>query len=130
MYDRGATGVAFLRRDGFVSMEAGSEGGTLTTRPVTFSGSRVFVNADAREGEVRAEILDEKGTPIAPYTLANCRPVVGDSTLASVNWAGADDVQALRGKTVRFRFDVRRASLYAFWVSRDDTGRSDGYVAG
>jgi len=130
MYDRGATGLAFLRRDGFASLEAGTEGGALTTRPVTFSGSRVFVNADARNGEVRVEIVDEAGKPIAPYTLANCRPVVGDSTLAAVTWTGADDVHALRGKTVRFRFDVRRAALYAFWVSRDATGRSDGYVAG
>jgi hypothetical protein len=34
------------------------------------------------------------------------------------------------GKPVRFRFALRDGSLYAFWVSRDGTGRSDGYVAG
>ena len=130
MYDRGATGLAFLRRDGFASMEAGAAGGSLTTRPVTFSGSRVFVNADAAGGEVRVEILDEDGHPVAPFTLENCRPVASDSTLAEVTWAGAADVSALRGKAVRLRFAVRRAALYAFWVSRDATGRSDGYVAG
>jgi len=130
MYDRGATGLAFLRRDGFASMDAGPETGTLTTRPVTFGGSRVFVNAAARGGEVRVEILDEAGSPIAPYTLANCGAVARDSTLEPVTWAGAEDVQALRGKTVRFRFALRQAALYAFWVSRDATGRSDGYVAG
>jgi len=130
MYDRGATGLAFLRRDGFASMEAGSEPGTLTTRPVTFGGRRVFVNAAAQGGEVRVEMLDEAGQPISPYTLGNCRPVSADSTLAEVVWSGAEDVSALRGKTVRFRFSVRQAALYAFWVSRDATGRSDGYVAG
>ena len=73
MYDRGATGVAFLRRDGFASMDAGAEPATLTTRPVTFSGRRVFVNAATADGELRVEILDEAGQPIAPFTLENCR---------------------------------------------------------
>jgi len=30
---------------------------------------------------------------------------------------------------VRFRFELENGSLYAFWVSQDETGRSDGYVA-
>ena len=130
MYDRGATGLAFLRRDGFVSMEAGAAAGTLTTRPVTFSGSRVFVNAAAKGGDLRVEILDDTGDPIEPYTLANCLPVTTDGTLETVTWNGSDEVSALRGRTVRFRFVLRQAALYAFWVSRDATGRSDGYVAG
>ncbi len=130
MYDRGATGLAFLRRDGFASMEAGAEAGSVTTRPIMFSGRRVFVNAAAKGGEVRVEILDESGHPIEPYTLRNCRPVSADSTLAPVSWNGAEDVAALSGKTVRFRFTLRLAALYSFWVSRDGTGRSDGYVAG
>ena len=29
-----------------------------------------------------------------------------------------------------FRFSLTNGSLYAFWVSRDESGRSDGYVAG
>jgi hypothetical protein len=130
MHQEGATGVAFLRRDGFASLETGAEAGTLTTRPVVFSGARVFVNAAAAKGELRAEILNERGEVIKPYTLANCKPVAEDSTLAAVEWQGAADVAALRGKPVRFRFSLRNGALYAFWVSRDATGRSDGYVAG
>ena len=130
MYDRGATGVAFLRRDGFASMEADGTAGTLTTRPVTFAGAQLFVNADTAKGELRAEILDEAGKVIEPFTLANCHAVSADSTLAAVTWEGAGDLAPLRGKPVRFRFALRAGALYAFWVSRDATGRSDGYVAG
>ena len=130
MYDRGATGVALLRRDGFASLDAGDALATLTTRPVTFSGRRVFVNAATTAGELRVAILDEAGQPIAPFTTENCRSIRADNTLEPVTWSGAEDVSALRGKPVRFRFTVRNGSLYAFWVSRDDTGRSDGYVAG
>ena len=39
MYAGGGTGLATLRRDGFASMEAGPEGGVLTTRPVTVQGT-------------------------------------------------------------------------------------------
>jgi len=130
MYDRGATGIAFLRRDGFVSMETGEKAASLTTRPVTFNGSHVFVNAATPNGELRVEILDEAGHPIGPYTSANCHPITVDSTLEPIAWNGAADVAALRGRTVRFRFTLRQGALYAFWVSRDATGRSDGYVAG
>ena len=130
MYDRGATGVAFLRRDGFASLDADATAGELTTRPVTFSGSRLFVNVDCPRGEFRAEVLDESGKTIEPFSLANCIAVKADSTLAPVAWRDNSDLSALRGKTVRFRFHVQQGSLYAFWVSRDATGRSDGYVAG
>ncbi len=41
------TSLAVLRRDGFVSMDAADKEGTLTTRPVTFRGKYLFVNADA-----------------------------------------------------------------------------------
>ena len=129
MYDRGATGVAVLRRDGFASLDAGAEPATLTTRPVTFSGRQVFVNA-ATAGELRVEILDEAGQPITPFTFENCHPIRADSTLEPITWTGTEDVSALRGKPVRFRFTLRDGALYAFWVSQDATGRSDGYVAG
>jgi hypothetical protein len=128
MYHGGSIGLAFLRRDGFASMDAGPDGGTLTTRPVVFRGTRLFVNAKVPEGELRAEVLDMDGQPIAPFTLANSLAVTGDSTLIPVTWAGGADLGRLAGKRVRFRFSLTGGSLYAFWVSQDDTGRSDGYV--
>lgn len=129
MYDRGATGLAFLRRDGFASMDAGPNPGTLTTRPIRFTGSQLFVNVDTRQGELGVEILDEAGKPIEPFTLAHCQRVQTDSTLAPVTWTGGD-LSVLKDRPVRLRFTLRNGSLYSFWVSRDPTGRSDGYVAG
>lgn len=130
MYDRAATGVAFLRRDGFASMDAGTAPGTLTTRPLRFSGTQLFVNAAGGHGELRAEMLGEDGRVIEPFTTANCAPVRADSTIANVAWKGAADLSALRERPVRIRFTLTNGSLYSFWVSRDHSGRSDGYVAG
>ncbi|MGV3660745.1 MAG: glycosyl hydrolase family 32 [Prosthecobacter sp.] len=127
----GSTGLAVLRRDGFASMDAAAgQEGTLTTRPVQFRGRRLFVNTDAAQGAVRAEVLDEKGDAIAPFSLGNCEPVSSaDTTLAEIRWRGAADLATVAGRPVRFRFHVRGARLYAFWVSPDQSGASHGYVA-
>jgi len=129
MYAGGATGVAFLRRDGFASMEAGDDPGTLTTRPITFQGKYLFVNLDAPEGELRVEALDAKGEVIAPFTVSTCNPVSGDKTRLQISWNGAPDLAPLRGQPVRLRFHLTRGKLYAFWVTPDASGASHGYVA-
>lgn len=124
-----ATGLAVLRRDGFASLQAGPSVGSLTTRPVTFSGKHLFVNVAAPSGELRAEVLDADGKAIPPFTRANSTALREDSTLARIRWKGARDLSALRGKPVRFRFWLRNGGLYAFWVSPDESGASRGYVA-
>ncbi|MGZ0654898.1 glycosyl hydrolase family 32 [Coraliomargarita sp. W4R72] len=130
MYDHSATGVAILRRDGFASMDAGANPASLTTRPVTFSGKHLFVNVDSPQGTLRAELLDDAGNPIEPFTLENCLPITADSTLEPVKWKHGSDLSALSGKPMRFRFELANGSLYSFWVSQDTSGRSDGYIAG
>ena len=129
MHQNGAMGVAILRRDGFVSMNARDEG-ALLTRPVVFSGKHLFVNVDAPAGELLAQVTGVDGKPIAPFTFENCEGVRGDTTIAQMKWRGGSDLAALAGQPVRFEFKLRRGKLYAFWASRDETGRSDGYVAG
>ena len=124
-----STGLAFLRRDGFASMDGGADGGTLTTRPVTFTGKHLFVNADADGGEVTVEVLDSDGKVVEPFARAACRTVVADSTLQRVAWRGAEDLSVVAGRPVRFRFHVKDAALYAFWVAPDSRGASRGYVA-
>lgn len=128
MYTGASIGMATLRRDGFASMDAKDKPGVLTTRPVAFHGRRLFVNIDNPDGELRVEILDENQQPIAPFTKANSVPVKADSTLHEVTWKGVTDLDAIRGKPVRFRFHLSNGSLYAFWVSPDANGASRGYL--
>jgi hypothetical protein len=123
------TSLAVLRRDGFVSLDAGDKEGTVTTRPVTFGGKYLFVNVDAPDGELRAEVLDDKGEVLAPYSAANCVPVRGDKTRQRVLWKGAADLAQVSGKTVKVRFHLTNGKLYAFWVSPAESGASHGYVA-
>jgi hypothetical protein len=120
-------GLATMRRDGFVSYNAGDVAGALTTRPVTFKGKYLFVNVDVPQGEFTAEVLDDKGNPIAPFTAANCVPIKDNKTLVQLAWKGAD-LSSLANKPVRFRFILKKGSLYSFWVSPEESGASQGYI--
>jgi len=128
MHWNGAIGVATLRRDGFAKMVADGLG-ELVTRPVRFSGTHLFVNADARFGRLAVEVLDGDDRPFAGFSAADCRLLEReDSTKREIVWKGGD-LTAFAGKPVRFRFKLRVASLYSFWVSTKATGESGGYVA-
>jgi len=135
------TGVAILRRDGFASMDwlPGESGivrghvdsntaGSLTTRPMTFSGKHLFVNGDFDRGQLRVEVLDRESNVIAPFSSAACSPVSGNGTKLPVTWSGAN-LAALAGRVVRLRFTLTRGRLYAFWVSAKPSGESGGYPA-
>jgi hypothetical protein len=116
--DSGAILLARMRLDGFVSLDAGDLEGSLVTMPMTLAGKCLFVNADASGGEVRAEILDADGRgALDPFRLDRCAPVRGDQTRGELRWKGAEDLSSLRDKPVRFRFVLKNASLYAFWVT-------------
>jgi hypothetical protein len=131
------TGLATLRRDGFVSLDAPTDrlaGGVtprpraVTTRPVRFTGSHLFVNVETDGGELRAEVLTADGRVIEPFTAARCVGVDRDSTRAAVQWTGAS-LADVAGQPVRFRFYLRSGRLYSFWVAPNERGASRGYVA-
>jgi hypothetical protein len=110
-------------------MDADETGGTLTTRPVRFSGKHLFVNVDDPKGELRVEILDQTGKVVPRFTAENCSVILANKALQAVRWSGVDDLSSLTNQPVRFRFHLKNGQLYAFWVSPEKTGASYGYVA-
>ncbi|MDE0428167.1 MAG: hypothetical protein OXH98_00190 [Caldilineaceae bacterium] len=129
MYAGASTGLATLRRDGFAYMEAGAAGGTLTTRPVRFSGDRLFVNVNAAQGELRVSVLDTNGDEIEGLSAAECAAVSEDSTRAEVTWSSNADLSAVAGRPCRLRFHLESGQLFSFWLSDDPGGASYGYMA-
>jgi len=103
------TGLQFIRR----KHDAGSQLGTIVTRPLVFSGSRLVLNVAAK-GTVRVGLLDESGQPLKDYALAACDPIRGDSVRQPVTWRGRANVRAQAGKVVRLQFELQEAKLYAF----------------
>lgn len=113
MYCNGATGIAKLRRDGFVSMNGS---GSLLTRKLTFKNKKtMFVNA---KGRVQVQILDSKGCEIAAS-----RMIDGDSTKAEVIFDNFD-VSTLNGRVFRVKFTVD-GEFYSFGFA-DESGDFGG----
>ena len=126
-----STGLATLRRDGFVSLKAGKKEAFAITEKVSFDGDYLFVNAAVKKGKLLVEVLDENGSPIAGFTKKDCIVLQkNDSTKARVQWKNNATLTALKGKPVRFKFYLTNGDLYAFWVSPWETGESRGYTAG
>ncbi len=126
--------LAVLRRDGFVSLDAGDETGTLATRTieVPIGACHLFVNADLSDGELRAVVLDGNGLPLEGFTEPQVvlvpgkttdtyqlprysNTINGDQTKAELIWRGHDDLSVLAGQLVRLHFSLKAGSLYSFW---------------
>jgi len=114
---RRGMGLAILRRDGFASLNAGPDGGTVVTRPLTFEGKTLRVNAEiAPGGRLRAEFRTTAGAPAGPYTLAQCTPVTGDVMGAKVVWGDRKTIEHSPKSSLRVVFELKNAKLYSFWI--------------
>ncbi len=108
--DAGAVCLAVLRRDGFVSLDAGEQEGAVITRPFAFRGRMLCVNVDARRGWLRGDVLDASGKVIAAS-----QHLEGDQPHGRLVWK-TPDLGALKGQKVTLRFSLCNARLYAYWV--------------
>jgi hypothetical protein len=128
-----STGLAMLRRDGFVSLHGDKEGGYVVTEPVLFDGKYLFVNVELKsaDSQLLVEILDADGKALPEFSGENSVALKQiDSTKQLVSWKTRADLSALVGQRVRLRFSVTDGDLYSFWVSPWATGESRGYTAG
>ena len=107
-------GLAQMRKGGFVSLAAASEG-MLVTHRFVMRGDELRINARTEPGgEIRAELLGDYGTVIKAYAIGLNDPFTGDSTDAPLRWGGSADLAPLRGQMLRLRLTLRRAELFAF----------------
>ena len=110
-----AIGLAKIRREGFISLDAGPEGGWLATRRLRPGGGQLTVNANvATGGELRVEVQAPSGEPLPGYGLADCTPITGDGVRQSVRWGARVGDPSWTERDVRLKFEIRDAELYAF----------------
>ncbi len=103
-----------VRRHGFASMHAGAAQGEFLTKPLTFTGKELIINySTSAAGSIQAEVQDLDGQPLPGFVLAECPEIFGDEVEHVVSWKGAKDVSRFAGRTVRLRFVMKDADLYA-----------------
>jgi len=74
---------------------------------------------DASEGSVRTEILSEDGQAVPGFATEQSVPVEADSFDVEVAWGEGAELKALKGRTVRLRFQLTNARLYAYGFGDD-----------
>lgn len=105
-------GLATLRRDGWVSLDAGELPGTVTTKAFVHPGGSLRLNANAAKGSVYAEFLDADGRGFARPIRSE--PIASDCLSQELRFDGQPD---LVGKAVRLRVTLRNAKLYSLWFA-------------
>jgi len=116
-------GLAKLRLDGFVSLDAGTSEGILVTKPFSFTGSQLKINAAALSGSIQVEILANDGLPMDGYGKARCVMENFDQIRQVVRWKGQDGVHHLQGKVIQLKFYLRKAKLFSFWFDVFDRAK-------
>lgn len=109
----GVACLAKLRLDGFVSLDAPSKG-TFTTKTITTTGDKLYINADARYGSIKVEILSADGNSIPGFSKDDCEHITGDNIRHEVKWNGTSDIKGLKSKTITLKFYMQRCKLYSF----------------
>ncbi len=108
-----------LRLDGFASVHASHDGGSMTTKYLTFTGSDLYLNySTSAAGSILVEIQDEHGNPIGPLSLQHSIPLFGNEIHEEVKWSKSKDstvrLEHMNGRAVRIRFVLQDADLYSF----------------
>ena len=105
-------GLATWRLDGFVSLDAGTDGGVVETVPLNVPAGQLEINADAVSGDVRVEVFTADGQVQTGFSADACQPIEGDSVRHRVRWTEKTLSQAQQ--PLRLRFLIENANLYAF----------------
>ena len=115
----GAVHLAVLRRDGFVSLDAGENRGQLVTKPFICSGDQLLLNVVVRDGgHVKVEVLDANHKPLPGLRLKDCVPLKADGVNQVVSWNSDADLRQPADKPVLLRIELKDADLYAIQFTK------------
>lgn len=108
---------ATWRKDGFVALQnEGKDTGTVVTKPITFEGKQLKINAQIKTGgKLFAELLNTDGSVIAGYDLKNFKPIIGDCLNATAAWTKGSDLSKLNGQKIILRLKLFNGSVYSYW---------------
>lgn len=111
-------GLATLRLDGFASIDASYDGGSITTAPFRLAGAELRVNAKCDYGRITAELLDQGYRPLPGYAAGDCVAAGADSTDQVIRWRGPAAGRPLSAiaAPARIRFHLTNARLYSYWL--------------
>jgi hypothetical protein len=107
--------IYYLPLDGFASISAGFEDGEMITKPLRFTGKELLVNFETSAGGfLRVEIQDADGKAVPGFSAGDMKEDLRYNARGQiVVWNRGSDISSLAGQTIRLRFVMREADLYA-----------------
>lgn len=113
--DHAAICLAVLRRDGFVSLGAGGEAGSLVTEPFSWEGDQLYLNAAADDGAVTVELLDVDRRPVPGFGVEDASSLNEDNVRQPVVWGENNRMPDPANGPVRLRISLTNAQIYSYW---------------
>jgi hypothetical protein len=104
-------GVAKFRRHGYVSLDAGPEGGFMETKLLRFTSSRLLINANSSRGQLQVALLEADGSPIQGYRLKDSIVLKEDKTNWMARWNNMTDVPTDR--PIKILIKMANTQLYS-----------------
>jgi hypothetical protein len=129
-----ALGLAEMRRDGFVSLDASLEReGVIAAEPFLTEGDTLLINARCRDGGyLKVEVTDSHDRPLDGSAESDCDTFNGTSVAQTVTWGGnptipmatrdLDDILMPAIPYRRLRFTLRGAELYSSQIVPSGSG--------
>ncbi|MBM3740887.1 MAG: hypothetical protein FJW39_34510 [Acidobacteria bacterium] len=119
--ERGGVALATFKRDRFASLETGEPGSGLCrviTKPFAVNHPNLYLNASTwAEGSIRVEALTPDWKPIEGFSEPEATTIRGDALDHPVRWKSNASAGSLVGKTIRLKFHMTRARMYAMTFS-------------
>lgn len=111
--DATGIGLATLPRDRFAAVRPKEKIGQITFKPITLRGCRgITINADATQGTVQAEILDENGYRVRGFSKDDAIALKGDSLDHIVRWKNREVTDLPPGRYM-LRLHLENAEVFA-----------------
>lgn len=111
-------GLAFLRKNGFVSLKADYSPAVLLTKPMSGVEGHLFINVNAKGGSLRAAITDTAGNTVPGYSIEECISVHEDQLEQMVQWKKHDKLPTSID-TLRIKFEMTQTELYGFYAGEN-----------
>ena len=134
---REVVGLATITVDRFASITAGFMEGQLVTKPMTWPGGDLLLNASTTRhfdsypldggGAMKIEVWDESGQPVEGFSGESAAPfdrnvpTRGTVEPAAVRWSGERSLNELAGQRIRLMFLMRDSHLFSFRSSNART---------
>ena len=111
----GKIAIAKWRLDGFMSLDSDSSEGTIVTKKLKFTGSKLTLNAkaDGTGNYIKVELLDSNGSVINGYSKNDCTTINSDNVEHTVSWTGGSDISSLAGQEIQVKIYTKGSKVYS-----------------